>query len=60
VELLVFANVSGEVAALELPDAPGWAGAEILSANVPGAVAGPLPESLEPWEARIYRRVKSH
>jgi oligo-1,6-glucosidase len=58
VQLLVIANVSGQVAALQVPD--GWAGAEIVLANVPGAVAGPLPAHLEPWEARVYRRVKSN
>jgi oligo-1,6-glucosidase len=54
-ELLVVVNVSGEPAsAAALPDADGWAGAELVLTN-----AEPEPEGLElgPWEARIHRRV---
>jgi oligo-1,6-glucosidase len=52
VELLVLANVSGDVAAVDVPDADAWAGAEVLIANCheqPGPV-------LQPWEARVHRR----
>ena len=53
VELLVVANVSGEPAHAAVPDAEAWARAELLLTN-----AGPEPGdlSLEPWEARVYRR----
>jgi oligo-1,6-glucosidase len=53
VELLVVANVSGEPANAAVPDAEAWARAELLLTN-----AGPEPGdlSLEPWEARVYRR----
>jgi oligo-1,6-glucosidase len=54
-ELLVVVNVSGEPApAVAVPDAEGWAGAELVLTN-----AEPEPQGLElgPWEARVYRRV---
>jgi oligo-1,6-glucosidase len=48
VELLVVANLSGAPAA---PDLSAWSGAELLLANcAPG-------DGLQPWEARIYKRV---
>jgi oligo-1,6-glucosidase len=48
VELLVVANLSRAPAA---PDLSGWAGAELLLANcAPG-------DGLQPWEARVYKRV---
>ena len=50
-ELLVLANLSGEPADVELP--PGWAGAELVLANVAEPGAG---GALAPWEARIHRR----
>ena len=50
-ELLVLANLSGEPADVELP--LGWAGAELLLANVAEPGAGGV---LAPWEARIHRR----
>jgi oligo-1,6-glucosidase len=52
VELLVLANVSGDVAAVDVPDADAWAGAEVLIANC-HAQPGPV---LQPWEARVHRR----
>ena len=45
------ANLSGEPADVELP--PGWAGAELLLANVAEPGDG---GALAPWEARIHRR----
>jgi oligo-1,6-glucosidase len=53
VELLVLANFSGARREADVPDAAGWAGAELLLGNV----ADPARELiLEPWEARVYRR----
>jgi oligo-1,6-glucosidase len=56
VELLVVANVSGRPAHAAVPDEQDWARAELLLTN-----AGPAPRdlSLEPWEARVYRRAKA-
>lgn len=55
VELLVLGNLSGDPETAEgLPDAAGWARAELLLTNVPGA--DPAQLTLEPWEARLYRR----
>ena len=56
-ELLVVANFSGEPAsAAGIPDAEGWAGAELVIANVQERGQTPFLQ-LEPWEARVYRRV---
>ncbi len=55
--LLVVANFSGEPAsAAGLPDAEGWTGAELLITNVQERGQTPVLR-LEPWEARVYRRV---
>jgi oligo-1,6-glucosidase len=55
VELLVLANMSGEPAAPRIPDADGWAGAEVLVPNV--AEPARLPDArLQPWEALVLRR----
>ena len=55
VELLVLANVSGEPAAPAVPDAGGWAGAEVLVPNVPEPAGAP-GFRLAPWEALVLRR----
>jgi oligo-1,6-glucosidase len=51
VELLVLGNFTGVPA--DVPDAREWAEAELLLSNCP-----PPPDhgTLEPWEARVYRR----
>jgi oligo-1,6-glucosidase len=53
VALLVVANVSGEPARADVPDADAWASAELLLSN-----AGPASAdlALEPWEVRVHRR----
>ncbi|WP_459644606.1 glycoside hydrolase family 13 protein [Kineococcus sp. NUM-3379] len=56
-ELLVLANVSGEPAAVEVPES--WTGSEVLLGNVPGEAPGDTGE-LRPWEARVHRRVLDH
>ncbi|MGH3467457.1 MAG: DUF3459 domain-containing protein, partial [Thermocrispum sp.] len=55
VELLVVVNVSGDPAAPDVPDAAGWAQAELVLANLPAPEPG---LTLAPWEARVYRRVR--
>ena len=55
VELLVLANVSGDEVRAHLPD--GWAGAEVLLTNRPGAPAPADITALAPWEARVHRRI---
>ena len=54
-ELLVLANVSGEPAAPAIPDAAGWAGAEVLVPNVAEPASAPELR-LAPWEALVLRR----
>jgi oligo-1,6-glucosidase len=56
VELLVLANWSGSAITIEVPDAARWTGAELLLSNIqaPGEL-GPKV-TLQPWEARVYRR----
>jgi oligo-1,6-glucosidase len=54
VQLLVLGNFSGaEASAQEMPDAPGWAPAELVLSNYSDAGNGLV---LRPWEARVYRR----
>jgi oligo-1,6-glucosidase len=58
VELLVLGNFSGASVVADVSDATAWADTELLLGNYPagpdaGAVA---PLTLQPWEARIYRR----
>ncbi|MFI1992138.1 alpha-glucosidase [Actinoplanes sp. NPDC020271] len=53
-ELLVIGNFTGETATAELDDAAGWAGAELLLTNLPGASASSL--TLAPWQAVVYKR----
>ena len=55
VELLVLANVSGEAAAPQVPEAAAWTGAEVLLANV-DEPAGAPDFRLAPWEALVLRR----
>ncbi|MFW6691167.1 glycoside hydrolase family 13 protein [Streptomyces sp. MAR4 CNX-425] len=57
-ELLVLANWAGKVTPLTVPE--GWAGTEVILANVPDA--GPLAHrhTLHPWEARVHRRTRRH
>ncbi|MDP8900246.1 MAG: alpha-amylase family glycosyl hydrolase, partial [Actinomycetota bacterium] len=55
-ELLVLANFSGASAAIEVPDADRWQGAELVLANCPVDTAQSLRElTLTPFEARVYR-----
>jgi oligo-1,6-glucosidase len=54
VELFVLGNFSGEHA--DVPDALGWADAELLLGNCPPPDAPAAHGTLEPWEARVYRR----
>jgi oligo-1,6-glucosidase len=51
---LVLGNFSGETAPVPLPDAPGWAAAELLLGNYPPP--SPADLVLRPWECRVYRR----
>jgi oligo-1,6-glucosidase len=52
-ELLVLANLSARPARPALPDADGWADAEVVLTNV----AEPAPSlALGPWEARVLGR----
>ena len=54
--LLVVGNFSGEPAPAPVPDAAGWAAAELLVGRegAPGTDAEPIV--LAPWEGRVYRR----
>jgi oligo-1,6-glucosidase len=54
--LLVLGNFSGEPAPAPVPDAAGWARAELLVGRegAPGTDADPIV--LAPWEGRAYRR----
>jgi oligo-1,6-glucosidase len=57
-ELLVLANVSGRTAmADQIPDAGSWERAELLLSNSPSPDPAHHRLSLQPWEARVYRRV---
>jgi oligo-1,6-glucosidase len=49
-ELLVLANLSGEPATPDV--SAGWAGAELVLGNCEPAE----DLTLQPWEARVYRR----
>jgi oligo-1,6-glucosidase len=55
VALLVVANLSGEPAKAEVPDADAWSEAELVLANL-GADERGEGLTLAPWEARVYRR----
>ncbi|MFG2606567.1 alpha-glucosidase [Streptomyces sp. NPDC048514] len=54
-ELLVLANFTGRPVAVAVPS--GWQGTETLIANVPGATPLGLHHTLQPWEARVHRRI---
>ncbi|MGH3333627.1 MAG: glycoside hydrolase family 13 protein, partial [Nocardioidaceae bacterium] len=54
-ELLVLANFSSETVRVDVPDAEGWWGSELLLTNLTRA-AQPQPARLAAWEARVYRR----
>lgn len=57
VELLVLANVSGRTAmADQIPEAGSWERAELLIGNCPAPEPSQHRLSLQPWEARVYRR----
>ncbi len=56
-ELLVLANMSNETAvADQIPDAAEWERAEVLLTNAPAPEPSQPRLSLQPWEARVYRR----
>ena len=55
-EMLVVANFAGEPTSVELPDAEGWAGAEVLLSNLETDPGVGWDGTLEPWEARVLRR----
>ena len=53
--LLVVANMSGSPATVDgLPDADEWAASELLLGNIDAATG--TSWTLQPWEARVYRR----
>lgn len=56
VELLMVANFSGDPVRPDLPDLEAWVSAELLLGNLRGGTDATATE-LEPWEARVYRRV---
>ncbi|HET6634040.1 MAG TPA: alpha-glucosidase [Streptomyces sp.] len=59
VELLVLGNFTGEATDVVVPQ--DWAGAALLLGNL-GDGQGPVPQdatlTLQPWEARVHRRVR--
>src|SRR4051794_7005965 len=54
VELFVLGNFSGQAA--PVPEAVEWAGAELLIGNCRAPSAPAEHGTLQPWEARVYRR----
>jgi oligo-1,6-glucosidase len=58
VELLVLGNFSGESMTAGLPDATTWATSDLVISNCPLPDAGRPPLTLQPWEARVYRRTR--
>ncbi|MGB3734172.1 MAG: alpha-glucosidase [Ilumatobacter sp.] len=60
--LLVLGNFSGVVADVEMPDAGGWAGADLVISNVdePFEVATSDRVRLQPWEATVLRRTAAN
>jgi len=56
VELLVLASWSADVAAPPIPDAGGWAAAELLLSSCPRPADHDGPLDLHAWETRVYRR----
>jgi oligo-1,6-glucosidase len=57
VELLVLGSFSGEPLVVDLPDAAEWAAAPVLLSNLDVVPEPSEVLSLEPWEARVHRRV---
>ena len=55
-ELLVLGNFSDASAAAAVPDAVGWAGADLVLGNYPDSSAS---LELRPWEAVVLRRVRA-
>jgi oligo-1,6-glucosidase len=53
--LLVLANLSGDPATIDVPDAGRWRGSEVLLTNVAGGEALSARCTLQPWEARVHR-----
>jgi oligo-1,6-glucosidase len=58
VELLVLGSFSGEPLVVDLPDAAQWAAAPVLLSNLDVVPAPSEVLSLQPWEARVHRRVR--
>jgi oligo-1,6-glucosidase len=54
--LLVLGNFSGGSVTVDIPDAAGWLGAELVLTNIPAADALQVQLTLGPWESRTYRR----
>ena len=59
-ELLVLGNFSGGSVTVDIPDAAGWLGAELILTNIPAADAPQAQLTLGPWESRTYRRRRTH
>ena len=56
--LLVLGNVSAGPAPAPVPDAAGWARAELLVGREGAPGTGADPIVLAPWEGRVYRQVR--
>ena len=57
IELLVVCNVSSEAVDVALPDAENWAAAEVVLRSPATTRGTPVGTRLEPWEARVLRRL---
>ena len=57
VELLVLGNFSSEPVVPEIADARAWARAEVLIGNCAAPEPARADLGLEPWEARVHRRI---
>ena len=55
--LLVLVNVGGTPVTVDVPDADGWAGAEVVSTNLLPSDPSSAGFELAPWEARVLRRI---
>ncbi len=55
-ELLVVANCRSQPTLAGIPDAAGWASAEVVLGNGAGAPDAGGPWAMGPWEARVLRR----
>jgi oligo-1,6-glucosidase len=56
VALLVLGNFSADEVPVGLPDAAGWAEADLLLGNYPTPDESAPSIVLRPWETRVYRR----